>query len=98
MIIPVHSRPFADNLKMPKKNVHRYTQINTLGQRTRTMCTKKNVHRYTQINTDEENCGVKICGYLWPSVDKFLMRSPLGTPTNNKTKWPSVDKFLMRSP
>jgi hypothetical protein len=37
---------------------------------------KKNVHRYTQINTDEENCGVKICVYLCPSVDKFLMRSP----------------------
>jgi hypothetical protein len=35
-----------------------------------------NVHRYTQINTDEENCSVKICVYLCPSVDKFLMRSP----------------------
>jgi hypothetical protein len=47
-----YSCAFADNLKMPKKNVH----------------------RYTQINTDEENYGVKICVYLWQSVDKFLMR------------------------
>ncbi|MDR3302038.1 MAG: hypothetical protein LBT01_05860, partial [Spirochaetaceae bacterium] len=63
-------------MKIRKKNVHRYTQINTKGIKTSELDRKKNVHRYTQINTDEENCRVKICVYLCPSVDKFLMRSP----------------------
>ncbi|MDR3301887.1 MAG: hypothetical protein LBT01_05055, partial [Spirochaetaceae bacterium] len=79
MIIPVHSRPFADKGKAFSGTRHeRYAPVLAamlLAAHSTVTASPMNVHRYTQINTDEENCGVKICGYLCPSVDKFLMRS-----------------------